>query len=169
MMTIRPAAAEDLPAIAALYLQNHRSAYRGLLSEDYLSGLSPDACLEKWAAALARPGETIRVAREGDVFLGFAAGTPDGTLPRTWYLESLHVAEAARGRGVGTALIRAAARDAAARGCERMSVCVVRGNARAAALYKRLGAAHLLYFEDAFGGERFASEKLVWETLPVEA
>ena len=47
-----------------------------------------------------------------------------------------------------------------------MSVCIVRGNERAGDLYRRLGAVHFLYFEDSFGDERFASEKLVWETLP---
>ena len=168
-MTIRLATREDLPAIAALYLQNHRSAYRGLLSEDYLSGLSTDGCAEKWAAALSRAGERVWAAQEGDSLLGFAAGLPDAELPRTWYLESLHVAKTARGRGVGTALIRHAARAAAAEGCERMSVCIVRGNERAGDLYRRLGAVHFLYFEDSFGDERFASEKLVWETLPTEA
>ena len=109
-MTIQPAAKDDLPAIAALYLHNHREAYRGLLSEDYLSGLTAEACTEKWAAALSCPKEQLWVAREGDALLGFAAGLPDEELPQTWYLESLHVAEAARGKGVGTALIREAAR-----------------------------------------------------------
>ena len=96
----------------------------------------------------------------------FAAGLPDEELPQTWYLESLHVAEAARGKGVGTALIRAAARRAGEAGFTQMSVCIVRGNERADALYRTLGAAHRKYFEDAFGTERFASEKLLWETLP---
>ena len=168
-MTIRLAAESDLPAIAALYLQNHRTVYRGLLSEDYLSGLSPDVCLEKWGAALCQGDERVWIAREGDALLGFAAGLPDAELPRTWYLESLHVARTARGNGVGTALIRHAARAAAAEGYERMSVCIVRGNERAGELYRRLGAVHHTYFEDSFGDERFASEKLVWETLPTEA
>ena len=179
-MTIQPAAKDDLPAIAALYLHNHREAYRGLLSEDYLSGLTAETCTEKWAAALSCPREQLWVAREGDALLGFAAGLPDEELPQTWYLESLHVAEDARGRGVGTALIRDAAeeeaatfeglREAARRageaGFTQMSVCIVRGNERAGTLYRKLGAAHRKYFEDAFGTERFASEKLLWETLP---
>lgn len=165
-MTIQPAAKDDLPAIAALYLHNHREAYRGLLSENYLSGLTAEACTEKWAAALSCPREQLWVAREGDALLGFAAGLPDEELPQTWYLESLHVAEAARGKGVGTALIREAARHAGEAGFRRMSVCIVRGNERAGTLYRKLGAAHRKYFEDAFGTERFASEKLLWETLP---
>ena len=49
-----------------------------------------------------------------------------------------------------------------------MSICIVRGNERAGKLYRRLGAVHYRYFEDAFGAERFASEKLLWETLPTE-
>ena len=163
---IRFAAAEDLEKIAALYVRNHKSAYRGLLSDAYLSALTEETAAEKWAAFLRSPENRIWVAYEGDRFLGFAAGMPDAELEETWYLESLHVAGDARGRGVGTALIRAAAQYAREHGCRRMSVCIVRGNDRAAVLYKKLGAAHYACFTDDFGGTPSDSEKLLWERLP---
>ena len=76
------------------------------------------------------------------------------------------MAESARGKGVGTALIRAAAAYASARGYRSMSVCIIRGNERALGLYRKLGAAHFKYFEDDFHGTKTRSEKLLWETLP---
>lgn len=59
--------------------------------------------------------------------------------PDPW-LESLHVARAHRGRGVGTALVRELAAVLVSRGYGTMSLGVVRGNAGAGRLYLRLGA-----------------------------
>ncbi|MDO4989377.1 MAG: GNAT family N-acetyltransferase [Eubacteriales bacterium] len=164
-MEIRPASPADLDAIAGLYLHNHLSTYRELLP-DYVSGLSLPYCREKWAAFLNGPENRVWAAFEGGAFLGFAACAPDAELSETLYLEALHVAESARGKGVGTALIRSAAGYAAAHGCRSMSVCIIRGNERAGRLYRKLGAAHFKYFEDDFHGTRTRSEKLLWETLP---
>ena len=164
-MEIRLASPADLDALAGLYLHNHVSTYRELLP-DYVSGLSLPYCREKWAAFLNTPDCRVWTALEDGALLGFAACTPDAELSDTLYLEALHVAEAARGKGVGTALIRAAAAYASARGYRRMSVCIIRGNERAGGLYRKLGAAHFKYFEDDFHGTKTRSEKLLWETLP---
>ncbi len=165
-MTIRPADERDLGSIAALYVRSHRSTYRGLLPEGYLSDLTPARGLEKWSAFLGRTGTRVWTACEGDRFLGFAAGMPDAELAQTWYLESLHVAEKARGKGIGTALLRAAALFAAEHGYRSMSICVIRGNDRARKLYTGLGAGHYKDFEDCFDGWKTDSEKLLWEKLP---
>ena len=164
---LRRAAPEDLEAIAALYLRNHRRTYAALLGAAYAEGLSLDGCLAQWSETLARPDSRVWAAYRGGTLLGFASGVPDSALEETWYLESLHVDESARGQGLGTALIRAAAADAAAAGCRRMSVCIVRGNERAGALYRRLGAVHGSYFTDCLHGTVTDSEKLIWETLPL--
>ena len=167
-MTIRFATSEDLDSIARLYVCNHRQAYAGLLSEAYLSSLTVEYGLEKWGKQLQDQKARIWVAFEGESFLGFAAGTPDPELEQTWYLESLHVTEDSRGKGVGTALIQAVKQYAYDNSYERMSVCIVRGNDRAAALYQRLGAEHYSFFEDDFNGTPSASEKLIWNRLRQE-
>jgi ribosomal protein S18 acetylase RimI-like enzyme len=167
-MTIRLATSEDLDSIARLYINNHRQTYAGLLSEDYLSGLTVEYALEKWGKQLQNPEARIWVACEGETFLGFAAGMPDAELEQTWYLESLHVTGAARGKGVGTALIEAVKQYAYDNGYQKMSVCIVRGNDRAAALYQRLGAEHHSFFEDDFNGTPSASEKMIWNRLRQE-
>ncbi|MCR5576063.1 MAG: GNAT family N-acetyltransferase [Oscillospiraceae bacterium] len=164
-LQIRDAQPEDLDAIAALYVENHRETYAGLLSEEYFSRLTPAHAREKWAAYRDAPGHRLWAAYEGGVFLGFSAGMPDPVLPDCWYLDSLHVAEAARGRGVGSALLRRHAAHAAGQGFANMSVCIVRGNERARRLYEKLGAEHFSYFEDDFCGTVSHSEKLVWRDL----
>ena len=165
-MDIRRAVPADLDAIAGLYLKNHKTTYRDLLPA-YVSGLTPAYCREKWDAFLRDGEKRVWAAYDEGVFLGFAAGMPDTELSGTWYLEALHVAESARGRGVGSALICAAAASAAQQGFTRMSVCIIRGNERAGGLYRKLGAAHYAYFEDDFHGTRTSSEKLLWEALPI--
>ncbi|MFY0636252.1 MAG: GNAT family N-acetyltransferase [Vannielia sp.] len=54
-------------------------------------------------------------------------------------MDGIFVAEHARGRGVGTALIGAIKAEAVARGCREVRLDVVEGNARARALYARCG------------------------------
>jgi GNAT superfamily N-acetyltransferase len=56
------------------------------------------------------------------------------------YLEDLYVTPAARGRGVGTALLRALAQVAVQRGCVRMEWSVLDWNTPAIEFYAALGA-----------------------------
>ena len=167
-MVIRFAGQEDLNSIAALYVRNHKAAYRGLLSDAYLDALTVSSASAKWKQKIGSEDDCILVAEQDGSFLGFAAAMPDPELEETWYLESLHVAEEARGKGIGTALIRTCAQVAEEKGFQQMSVCIVRGNDSAAGLYQRLGAVHYSYFEDDFGGTVSSSEKLVWYRLPTE-
>ena len=55
-------------------------------------------------------------------------------------LDSLHVAADARGRGVGSAVLARLADELERRGFAGLTVAVVEQNARARALYERLGA-----------------------------
>jgi ribosomal protein S18 acetylase RimI-like enzyme len=60
------------------------------------------------------------------------------------WLEDLYVSEAARGRGLGSALTQGAIERARERGCKRIELDVSQENAAARALYERHGfsAAH---------------------------
>ena len=167
-MVIRLAGPEDLENIAVLYVRNHKATYRGLLSDSYLNALTVESALTKWVHNLNSNDDSLLIAEQDGSFLGFATAMPDPDLKQTWYLESLHVAEDARGKGTGTALIRACAQIAEKNGFQQMSVCIVRGNNHAAALYQKLGAVHHSFFEDDFCGTISSSEKLVWYRLPTE-
>ena len=164
-MDIRVATSSDLKKIAELYVKNHTETYRGLLSDDYFEGLTLDYAKEKWSTYLYSKGKIIWVAYGEEEFLGFTAGMEDESLVDTWYLDSLHITEKARGKGVGTALIKTMMTYAIENGYSKMSVCIVKGNVNARNLYKKLGAEHLLYFEDDFCGTVSHSEKLLWNTL----
>ncbi|HEX6457581.1 MAG TPA: GNAT family N-acetyltransferase [Thermoleophilaceae bacterium] len=68
-------------------------------------------------------------------------------------LEDLYVEDAARGRGLGAELVRAAAGRARERGCRRLELDVNDANAPALALYERLGFSS--YVEELDGHNRF--------------
>jgi GNAT superfamily N-acetyltransferase len=57
------------------------------------------------------------------------------------WLEDLFVAESARGKGLGAALVAAAIAQARERGCRRVELDVSDGNPAALALYERFGFA----------------------------
>ena len=78
-----------------------------------------------WAGALWRAGALSLLAREVD--------------NHRFLIDGLAVARDARGRGVGTALLEAAATLAARRGYAQMRLDVIDTNLRARALYDRLG------------------------------
>jgi ribosomal-protein-alanine acetyltransferase len=75
-------------------------------------------------------------------------------------LYSIAVHAQARGRGVGTALLRAAERAARARGCSTLSLEVRADNARAIRWYERHGyrrfGAHPGFYEDGADAWRYA-------------
>lgn len=58
---------------------------------------------------------------------------------RTWLLDLLYVRRRARGKGVGTALLRIAAGHVAANGGEMLALEVLESNGEARSLYERLG------------------------------
>lgn len=59
----------------------------------------------------------------------------------TLYVKELYVCDTGRGRGIGEALMRAAAKEAVAHGCASIKWQVAEWNTRARAFYERLGAA----------------------------
>ncbi len=166
-MIIRQASVEDIRLIAHLYVSNHKATYKGLVSDDYLNNLTVEKASERWKDYLSDEKNRMWVACEENELLGFVASMPDSTSEKIWYLDSLHICPEARGKGIGTALIKKVGEYALGNGYDKMSVCVVKGNEKAKQLYLKLGARHLLCFEDKFDNSRVNSEKLLWDDLKI--
>ena len=118
-MTVRPAAKEDIPAIAAM----EGATFRSGASEPFLASLIDGA-----GAVLA--------AAEGGALLGYAwyqLVLDEG------YVGNVAVAESCRRQGVGTALVRAMLADAGERGAAFLTLEVRESNAAARRLYERCG------------------------------
>ena len=134
--TIRPAEPTDLPLIAALIRE--LAEYEHLAHEVRFS----EAKLGEYLFG-ARPMAEVLIAEADGTACGFALffhnfSTFEGR-PGI-YLEDLFVRPAARGHGLGKALLAALARLAQARDCARLEWSVLDWNAPSIAFYKALGA-----------------------------
>ncbi|MGV9287243.1 N-acetyltransferase family protein [Streptomyces sp. NPDC003719] len=142
---VREMTLADCDRVSAIRVRGWQSAYRGLMPQSYLDGLSVAEDAERRRALFAPPpaGPVNLVAEDdaGDV-VGWACHGPyrDGEL-RTGDAElyALYVDPGRLGGGVGQALLRESVRRCAAAGHARMLLWVLDGNARARRFYERAG------------------------------
>ncbi len=120
--------------IARVHVASWRSAYAGLLPNDYLIGMSVKAHMGHWALALRDKGDfAVFTAKDaaGNV-IGF--GSCDRSRRRGAKLsmdgevQSLYVADDWQGQGVGRALMAAMAEHLQTIGCGSVMVWVLREN-----------------------------------------
>lgn len=134
---IRPAEPSDVPTIAALIRE--LAAYEHLEHEVVLDEVAFEAHLFG-----VRPYAEVLIAETGDgAVAGFALFFPNFStfLGRPGiYLEDLFVRPAARGQGLGKAMLVELARLARDRGCGRIEWAVLGWNEPSIAFYQSLGA-----------------------------
>ena len=133
---IRPATAEDTPAICRLI--------RGLAEYERLTQyLMLDEGRLREHLFGPRPYAEVLLAEEAGAVVGYALFFPVYATFRgepCLYLEDLFVRPEHRGKGHGKALLRALARLAVERGCPRLDWVVLDWNAPSIAFYRSLGA-----------------------------
>ncbi|MBB5713737.1 GNAT family N-acetyltransferase [Sphingomonas aerophila] len=136
MILIRPALAGDVPTI--LHFVRELAAFER--EPDAVK--ATEAMLSGALFGPAPAAEAVVAGRDGDL-VGFALffhNFSTWTGRRGLYLEDLYVTPAARGEGVGTALLRHLARVAVERDCARFEWSVLDWNADAIAFYRAMGA-----------------------------
>ena len=168
-LTIRPAVPNDAQAVARIRVLGWRSAYQGLISQDYLDSLSIAEDTERMRGYLSQlpqnlppnnlasvqgpnDGEkrSFMLAVRDDVVLGFchfsAAPNNADRVERATpggemvgRLHSLYVGPDALGQGIGHTLMSQALSTFTAWGCERAHLWVLEGNSRAISFYERQG------------------------------
>ena len=158
VMHIRPATRLDLPDISRLHEANWRREYAGILPEHALG-----TQLSKYMAARWHSGALVDrrcvVARDGTgALLGFAAMQdegPDGCA----FLDNLHVAPAARAKGVGRALMSSVAVLAIP---AALTLEVLSANEDARAIYKAWGGVESREFTDNIMGYALPAVTVGW-------
>jgi len=132
-VSIRRAGPQDLDALAVLF-----DAYRGFYGQP-----SDVPRARDWLRTRMRVGESVVLVAEREGGLaGFTQLYPmfsSVRTARTWILNDLFVAEAARRGGIARALLDAAVAFARAEGAVGISLETTRGNAAARALYRAAG------------------------------
>lgn len=131
----------DAAEIARVHVATWRSAYRGLLPEDFLDSLSEPGYEARWARTISNSRIRVYVAEEGETIVGFASGGREraGEAEFSGELYALYVLDEAQGRGHGRQLVRAVVEGLRAMRTRDMIVWVLRDNPKARRFYERLG------------------------------
>ena len=164
MVQIRRAGSRDLPAIAAIHAASWKDAYRGILPDNYLRhGVVVDL-QRHWQTVELRPDDVILVADDNGI-AGFVA---------VWcrpepFIDNLHVTPEMRSRGLGRALLEAAAACLMQMGRSTAYLWVLEANRRALAFYEGLGGMRLETANKPVFGHLLPSVKVQWSDLSVLA
>ena len=158
-MEIRLLVKEDINEMVKLYVKSWRATYKGIIPDKILDTITEEKFNKIWNEYITKEKNGIFGAFEDENFLGFGAFTPDEDMENVLYLDSLHIKDEYKGRGVGTTIISTLKRYAKQEGYIGISVSVMSGNVRARNLYVKLGAKHLKNYI----GFETQCEKLYWE------
>jgi ribosomal protein S18 acetylase RimI-like enzyme len=142
MTEVRPAVPEDAYDVARVHVRSWRSAYRGLIAQEYLDSLTP----EVWASryTFGRMGiqlPSTQVAVDGSTICGLVTTglCRDKDLSNFGELLAIYVDPAYMRAGVGRLLMTAARERLRGVGVMAASLWVLAGNVRARRFYERDG------------------------------
>jgi GNAT superfamily N-acetyltransferase len=144
-MTIRAAGLADAVAIAQLHTRSWQTAYRGILSDDFLQGPLSENRRALWHARLAeseRADRFVLVDEQGETIRGFACAFLAADPEWDCLLDNLHVVPDLKGQGLGRQLMSAVAeRVWRSNRHGRLHLWVYEQNLAARRFYERLGGA----------------------------
>ena len=136
-----PAGLEDAGAIAALHVKSWRSAYRGLVPDEFLAGPVEDDRRKLWESRLSVPDEgrlVLKAIDDRDTMVGFTCVLRDADPAWGPLLDNLHVTPELKGRGIGALLLQASrAWSSAVSPGQPMHLWVLEGNLQARHFYDR--------------------------------
>jgi len=135
--TVSAATADDVPALAGIFVRCWRDAYRGVVAEEILDRLDPADEAQRWGDLVAT--QRVLVARDGNQPVGMVRIGADEADASRGHVFSLYVDPAASGGGVGRALLGCAHEELAAAGFRRATLWVFAANERALRFYRAAG------------------------------
>jgi GNAT superfamily N-acetyltransferase len=146
--TVRRANGDDVPELARVNISAWRSAYRGIVPDEFLDGMDSARRELGWSrwVALPRPdavfvatnGTADRIAAYANVCAVREPQDAHPSLP-TGELAAIYADPAARGRGAGHAVHEAAIDSMASYGFRHAILWVFEDNTPARAFYERHG------------------------------
>jgi GNAT superfamily N-acetyltransferase len=149
-----------------------RKAYKGIVPDDYLDGLSYEESGRLWQDVITAGDGCVFVAEDEDGFFGFASGSPGKRFSRNLReyegeLKTVYVLPSHQGTGAGRQLVGAVARHFTERGMRSMLLWVFTENRSARRFYESLGG--VLVAEDGFelGGAWLSEVAYGWRDLDV--
>ncbi|PRQ62691.1 GNAT family N-acetyltransferase [Vibrio sp. V01_P9A10T6] len=107
-MEIKAAEYCDFERIAQLHAQSWRTHYQGILGKEYLDNDVLEDRLLIWQTRLINPpfNQHVLLIEEGGLLCGFICAFGNHDFDKGSIIESLHIDENYRGRGIGRQLIQ---------------------------------------------------------------
>jgi GNAT superfamily N-acetyltransferase len=177
VIQLRRARLSDAAAIGAVHVAAWRSAYPGILPDEYLARMSATRQARYYESIIASGAVVLVAVPEagGPRLVGFTtAGS--GRRHRTQEspvtadalgdgeIETLYVLDDWREQGLGRRLIRAAAKELAAKGCRSAYVWVLRDNPYRF-FYQRLGGQQVAHGATQVAGVSLAQTAFSWDPI----
>ena len=169
-MALRRAVAADESAIARLHADSWRTAYRGILRDDFLDDAVVANRRELWNtrfSEIGREDQLILVSEERGEIQAFACAFLDADPEWGTLLDNLHVIPGLKGRGLGRQLIAAVAENVRQHGdYSALHLWVYEQNTQARGFYERLGGVITeVVAEAAPDGSRVNALRYIWRKL----
>jgi ribosomal protein S18 acetylase RimI-like enzyme len=141
--TVRDAKPGDAAEIALLHVAAWQTAYRDLLPDLFLEGLSVADATARWEKRLADRTDRVIVSEESGRIAAFIIYGPsrdaDADITQVAEVYALYVDPAAWRSGHGSALMKEVMRRVRAQGFGELEVWALQGNDRAIRFYEALG------------------------------
>jgi ribosomal protein S18 acetylase RimI-like enzyme len=141
-VTVRPAAAHDADALAALHVASWRAAYLDLLPGALIARRTLERRRRQWRALLEVVQQQTLVIEEGGTVVGFSNFGParDDDLPASVAeVYAIYLHPKVWRRGFGRALWRETSQRLRGRDYREVAVWLLEGNARAWGFYRSRG------------------------------
>jgi hypothetical protein len=173
MIAIRRARPADAAAIGAVHVAAWRSAYPGILPDDYLARLSVPRQAAHYDSAI-RGGASVHVLTAsgrdlpsslvpGARIIGFVTANRGRDLA-DGEIETLYVLDDWRERGLGRLLLATAAQHLAAIGCRSVFLWVLRDNP-SRFFYQHLGGRAVAESHTRVAGQTLAQIAFAWDPI----
>jgi GNAT superfamily N-acetyltransferase len=157
-VVVRRARPSDALRLGEAHVQAWLDAYRGIVPQDVLDGLSVERRATSWQRLLARSEVATWVVEDGGRMVGFASVGPaedEGEDPSvTAELLAMYLLEGYWGRGLGRRLMEIVTEEMDKRGFEHALLWVLEANDRARRFYEKGGWVADGARKDHFGDER---------------
>jgi GNAT superfamily N-acetyltransferase len=141
-MTIRMAEPADADAIAQLHARSWHTAYRGILSDDFLDGPLLADRQELWRtrfAGIGRTDQMVLVDEAAGKIRGFACAFLDADPDWGTLLDNLHVVPECQGKGLGRRLMADLSKRILELNRKRLHLWAFEQNHAARKFYEQLG------------------------------
>ena len=164
---VRPADAGDALAIARVHVATWRTAYRGLLPDDFLASLDEARYEERWRRTLGDGNGRVYVAEDGAQVVGFASGGREraGEDGFSGELYAIYVLQEMQHRGHGVRLVQAVVQGLREMALPNMIVWVLRDNHEARHFYERLGGVYVRTQPITIGSALLQEVSYGWKSL----